>query len=533
MPNPPLYDRVREWTATAGTGDVALAGAITQFVAFGAAVDDGAEVAYAVVHRTADEWETGVATYAAGTNTLTRTTVMASTNGGAVVNFSAGIKDVFSTLPAGLLAAVARTGAYADLTGRPDLSVYATTSAVAAGYQPLDADLTKIAALTGAGVPTRNSGTGNWVLNGLFTSFVSNVPGVTFNMGSPSAAGTRSANITLNTPADLLAAVLPDQSGSPGYYLGTDGSTASWQNPFASPTLTGTPTAPTADPGTSTAQIATTAFVSTNFSQIGHTHAYSTLTGLPDLSVYATTSAVAAGYQPLDATLSALAALTIAANSLTVGTGADAFSQTTFAANTFPARASSGNLVAKTITDFGLSLADDTDAATARTTLGLGTLATQSGTFSGTSSGTNTGDQFTGETANTLIGRRLASSGAAEELALSGFSEATTGVFRPRGPLTNTTANGATTIALATSNRHVLTLTASATLTLTGDSDGDSFALWVRGQASGYTITWWSGVKWVGGAAPTIPTTSGHVTAVVFTRLASGEYWASAAAEAY
>lgn len=75
--------------------------------------------------------------------------------------------------------------------------------------------------------------------------------------------------------------------------------------------------------------------------------------------------------QAFDATLNAFAALTISANSLTIGTGADAFSQTTFAANTFPARASTGDLVAKPITDFGLSLVDDADAATARTTLGL------------------------------------------------------------------------------------------------------------------------------------------------------------------
>lgn len=86
---------------------------------------------------------------------------------------------------------------------------------------------------------------------------------------------------------------------------------------------------------------------------------------LADLGAAGTT------FQPLDATLTALAAANWAANAIPIGTGADALSQTAFAANTFPARASTGNLVAKTISDFALTVLDDADAATARATLGV------------------------------------------------------------------------------------------------------------------------------------------------------------------
>lgn len=75
-------------------------------------------------------------------------------------------------------------------------------------------------------------------------------------------------------------------------------------------------------------------------------------------------------FQLSDATLAALAGLTIALDSLSIGTGADAFTQVTFGANTFPAKASTGNLVAKTISDFILTLMDDTTAAAALATLG-------------------------------------------------------------------------------------------------------------------------------------------------------------------
>ena len=78
--------------------------------------------------------------------------------------------------------------------------------------------------------------------------------------------------------------------------------------------------------------------------------------------------------QAYDAGLTSIAGLTTASGSYIYATANDVYTT-------------------GVITSFGRSLVDDTDAATSRTTLGLGTLATQSGTFSGTSSGTNTGDQ--------------------------------------------------------------------------------------------------------------------------------------------
>jgi hypothetical protein len=87
----------------------------------------------------------------------------------------------------------------------------------------------------------------------------------------------------------------------------------------------------------------------------------------------AASSGSVSGYQPLDATLTSLAGLDPAgANNMIVSSTADAFTLLNLGANTFPARSSAGNVAAKTLTDFALTLLDDPDAATARATLGVG-----------------------------------------------------------------------------------------------------------------------------------------------------------------
>lgn len=91
-------ERVKETTTTTGTGALTLAGAATGFRAFGDVCSNGDTCYYVAAHQTPGEWEHGIGTWNTG-GTLTRTTVIAGSNGTSPVSFSAGTKDVFLSLP--------------------------------------------------------------------------------------------------------------------------------------------------------------------------------------------------------------------------------------------------------------------------------------------------------------------------------------------------------------------------------------------------------------------------------------------------
>jgi hypothetical protein len=102
-----VKDRVQETSTTTGTGTFTLAGAVSGFQSF-SAIGDGNTTYYAIV--LGSEWEVGLGTYTSSGTTLSRDTILESSNGGTAVNFSAGTKNVFVTYPA-------EEAVYQDATG--------------------------------------------------------------------------------------------------------------------------------------------------------------------------------------------------------------------------------------------------------------------------------------------------------------------------------------------------------------------------------------------------------------------------------
>jgi hypothetical protein len=171
-----LKDRVKETSTTTGTGTFTLLGAAAGFQSF-SVIGNSNTTYYTIDGGT--EWEVGLGTYTSSGTTLSRDTILESSNGGTAVNFSAGTKNVFVTYPA-------ERALYTD----------ASSNAIALGT-PASATLTNA---TGLPISTGVSGLGANVATFLATPSSANLASaVTDETGSGSLVFATSP--TFVTPA--------------------------------------------------------------------------------------------------------------------------------------------------------------------------------------------------------------------------------------------------------------------------------------------------------------------------------------------
>lgn len=93
-----LNDRVKESSATTGTGTFTLGGAVSGFESFSAGIGGGNTTYYCIFETGTNNFEVGFGTLNGGASTLARTNVISSSNSDALVNF-AGATEVFCTVP--------------------------------------------------------------------------------------------------------------------------------------------------------------------------------------------------------------------------------------------------------------------------------------------------------------------------------------------------------------------------------------------------------------------------------------------------
>ena len=97
-----IKDRVQETSNTTGTGTLTLNGAVTGFQSFASAIGNGNTTYYGIYANGYSDWEVGVGTvsYTGGVGYLARTTVLASSNAGSLVNFTEAQLSVWGDYPA-------------------------------------------------------------------------------------------------------------------------------------------------------------------------------------------------------------------------------------------------------------------------------------------------------------------------------------------------------------------------------------------------------------------------------------------------
>ena len=203
-----LADRVQETSTTTGTGTLTLAGAVTGFQSF-SAIGNGNTTYYAISDGT--NWEVGIGTYTSAGTTLSRTTVLASSNAGSLVSFPAGTKSVFCDYPAG-------KSVYLDSSGNASsLGTPAAFTATNVTGLPLTTGVTGTLPIANGGNNSTATPTAGSVHYGTGTAWAATSAGTSGNALISAGAGAPAfGNLAIGTANTNVSGALTPTNGGTG-----------------------------------------------------------------------------------------------------------------------------------------------------------------------------------------------------------------------------------------------------------------------------------------------------------------------------
>jgi hypothetical protein len=199
-----VNDRVKETSTTTGTGTFDLGGAVSGFESFVTAIGNGNTTYYSIVNENG-EFEVGLGTVTdAATDTLSRDTILSSSNSDAAVNFTAGTKNVFCTLPASKAVILDSSGNIVANNGSALTNLNASN--IASGTLASDRLPT---------VPTTKGGTGLTTIGSANQVIAVNAGATALEYQTVDLANLNADNLTSGTVPDArFPATLPAANGS-------------------------------------------------------------------------------------------------------------------------------------------------------------------------------------------------------------------------------------------------------------------------------------------------------------------------------
>jgi hypothetical protein len=216
-----IGDRIKETTTTTGIGPLTLLGPASGFRSFSAGVGANNTTIYSLSSRNSSVFESGIGTLDSTGTVLTRTSVILSSNGNAVVNLPADTYDIYVTIlvermvysdgtnivaPSGVTLPISSGGTGVG-TAQAAINTLAGGVVTAGHYLRGDGTNLTVSAIQAADVPTLNQNTTG---NASTATTASNLVG--------GAAGSIAYQTGTNTTAMLLAGTGVLVGGStPGY----------------------------------------------------------------------------------------------------------------------------------------------------------------------------------------------------------------------------------------------------------------------------------------------------------------------------